>query len=72
MDPTTTWQQLLACLENDQHIDALFLTEELQEWAGKGGFLPECINLQLLDFLQSWLAYSLSDNTDLDNEAYGS
>ena len=64
MDPNTTYQQLLACLATDQHIDALFLTEELQEWAGKGGFLPECVNVQLLDILQSWLAYSLTDNTD--------
>jgi hypothetical protein len=41
MDVTTTIRQLIAALLEGDRTDALELTEALDSWLDKGGFIPE-------------------------------
>lgn len=48
MDPNAKWQEVLQALAAKDYSDALWHAEELEEWIGKGGFLPDNVNADVV------------------------
>ena len=52
MDPTATWELMLACLHTGDRDGAHEAATNLYEWLGKGGFAPTIGTMRRVDFEQ--------------------
>lgn len=44
MDINVAWNELVEFLENRQYLDAYWHLDNVMEWIGKGGFLPDNVS----------------------------